>query len=325
MVRNKKKAVKTKETAKTSWPSIRNFFPVVTPARWQSQIAQTALEPAIPTLHPSSDDFDASQDFLAHLGDVDMAEVSDPTIKHEPDEAQANRAIMDKPGHINDSGVPSTISLPSDNQDWDMGAESTGDYPNLNVTDMLFVQEPDRVRLPSPAFPNRKRPLPQPTMPPLSQKVSRESETHQSARLYNVNALFPVRSEMSRSFDSNTSTTSSFVSASTTGTTPNTSFNTETSFTPVPSSVAAVKGDPRIFAGPSHPGDQAEMLVDYESEVALGFAEQMEVDKESLEGKTTLFSPVILTHDHEAPRAPGADRHLANLFSTGPFGESSTL
>ena len=316
MIRNKKR----QETAKSSWPSIRSFFPTVAPTRRQTQIVQGALESTFPPAHPLSDEFDASQDFLSHLGDVDMADIPDHAVNPDPDKTYNERSGDVSVCTTDEFCTPPTSPLLDTVEHSGMRAEPIAHYPNLDMADALYVQKPDSVRLPPPALPNRKRSLPESTLPSLSRKVFRGSETHQSARLYNVNALLPIRSEVSRSFDSNTSATHSFISTSTNPTTPSTSFTTETSGTSIPSSAASFETAPVPFARLLYRQDERPPLDRYEQGGNYGSTERMDVEEASLGRTTDPFNPVPPTLAHPAPRTSGVDVYLANLLSTGPFG-----
>lgn len=321
MVRKKKMAVDKQKRAKSTLPSIRSFFPTVTPARWQTPSIQSPIEPVVTPSHPSSDDFNTSQAFLAYLnlGDVDMADIPDHAVKPNQDKAHDERVATNLSVRKADemSMPPATPPLDTVGHS-DTSAEPIADYPNLEMADALFMQEPDSVRLSPPVLPNKKRPLPESVSPPLAQKVSRESETHQSARLYSVNTLLAIRSEASRSFDSNTSTALS--STSTNATTPSTSFPTDISCTSVQSPAASFGVAPIPFAG---------LLDDQVKRLALdppgrgannGSADGMGSEKTS-PGKTVdPFSPRPSSLDHAAPRTRGIDEYLANLLLTGPFG-----
>lgn len=319
MVRNKKKAAEKQEAAKSSWPSIRSFFPTVTPARWQTQTIQTALEPAFPP-HPPSDEFDASQDFWFQLGDVDMADVPDRATKPDPDEAHDERVVADLSVCSTDnfSTPPATPPLRLGRSD--ISTEPTTDYPNLDMADALYVQKPDSVLLAPPALPNRKRSLAETTLPSLSRKVSRECETHQSPRLYNVNTLLPIRSEASRSFDSSTSAALSFISTSTHATTPSTSFTTETSCPSIQSSATSFDVTPVPFAGRRYRQDDRPTLDRHERGGNYGFADPTNVEQPSLGETTNPFKPVSPTRNYSASRTAGTEDRLATLLSIGPFG-----
>ena len=240
-----------------------------------------------------------------------MADILDHAVKPNQDETHDERVATDLSVRKGDemSVPPATPPLDTLGHS-DTSAEPIADYPNLETADALFMQEPDSVRLSPPVLPNRKRSHPESVMSPLAQKVSRESETHQSARLYSVNSLLAIRSGASRSFDSNTSTALS--STSTNATTPSTSFRTETSCTSTQSPAASFGVAPVAFAG----------LLDDQVERGAnnGSADRMDGEKTS-PGKTVdPFSPRPPSLDHAAPRTSGIDEYLANLLLTGPFG-----
>lgn len=316
----KKKAAEKQETAKPTCPSIRSFFPTVTPAQKQTGTIQTALDSGMPSSHSSSDDFGASQDFLSRLRDVDTIEVPDRTIKPKSDEAHDSRVVTDLSVRNMDdsSNGPATAPLDAVGHS-DMSAETTADYPNLDMADALYLQVAD-IRIPPHAIPNRKRSLPESASPILSRKVSRESETHQSARLYNVNGLFPIRSDTSRSFDSNTSATNSFTSTSINTTTPGTSFTTETSSTSVQSPRASF-GVPSVpFTGLLYRQDRRPTVDTNERGDNDGSPDRIDVEEASLGKTMDPFNPVPPMLDHAVPRTLGADEYLAKLKSSDPFG-----
>lgn len=318
MARTKKKAAEKQETSKSSWPSIRSFFPTVTPARWQIQTNQTAVDSAMPPPHLPSDEFDASQDFLSHLGDVDMADVM-PDRATKPDPDAHDESIVDlSVCNTDEFSTPPTTPRPDYPRDSDTSTEPRADYPDLEMADALYVQKPDSVRLPPPGQHNRKRSLPETTFPPLARKVSRDSEAHRSPRLYKVNTLLPVRSETTHSFDSSTSAALSFTSTSTNSTTPGTSFSPETSFTSIQSSATSF-GEPSVpFAGVLFRQDERPLLRQYERNYES--ANRMDIEKNYPESKTNVPSPIPPTRECLPPNTSSTDQYLANLVSTGPFG-----
>lgn len=320
MARTKKKAAEKQGTSKSSWPSIRSFFPTVTPARWQIPTSQTAADSAIPPSHPSSEEFDASQDLLSHFVDVDMADVvPDHSIKPDPDahrESIVDVSVRD----VDEFSTPPATPLPDYRGDSNTSTEPRADYSDLEMADALYVQKPDSVRLPPPAPHNRKRSPPETTFPPLARKVSRDSETHRSPRIYKVNALPPIRSETSHSFDSSTSAALSFASASANGTTPGTSFSTETSCTSIQSSETSFGVASVPFAGALLRQEQRPFLNQYELGGNYEITSHMDIEKTPLATKTDVSYPMSPKRGCIAPNTSSTDQYLANLISTGPFG-----
>lgn len=312
MARTKKKAAEKQETSKSSWPSIRSFFPTVTPARWQIQTRQTAAP------NPPSDEFDPSQECLSHLGDVAMSDVlPDRTVEPDPD--THDESIVDlSVREMDEFSTPPTTPRPDYPRVSDTSTQPRAHYPDLGMADALYVQEADSIRLPPPALHNRKRSLPETTFQPLARKVSRDNETHRSPRLYKVNALLPIRSETSHSFDSSTSAAPSFTSTSTNSPTPGTSFSTEPSCTSIQSSATSF-GVPSVpFAGVPFRQDERPIARQYERDYEI--ANGMDIEKDCPESKTDIPNLMSPTRDCLPSNTSATDEYLANLVSTGPFG-----
>ena len=187
--------------------------------------------------HPSSDEFNPSQETSTAFEEIDMEDVA-------PVPASVAKSATNMTGNISAPNLPvgdedifetpPTTPLCGPHDASDITPDLTPSvHTDDTTTDLYLLQTPDMVALPKHPASHRKRSYPEPFMPSMSRKVSWEEQNHHSPYWYNVNHLEP-RSNLTRSFGSLVSSSSPMTEPSTTRTTPNTSFYTEsvaTSFT----------------------------------------------------------------------------------------------
>ena len=171
---------------------------------------------------PSSDDFSlspATADIYKSIGAVD--DTSEPLCMPPSRliECQSPPANSDKTASDEIFTTPPTTP-PS------LAARSARRNKSI---DSIFIQKPDLVKLPERTLENRKRSTVEFSKPSFPGKAARERKSHESPRLYPVSHMEPRRN-LTHSFDSVLSQSSSFMSASTARTTPNTSFYGNSTF-----------------------------------------------------------------------------------------------
>ncbi|MCJ1401803.1 hypothetical protein MMC11_005020 [Xylographa trunciseda] len=277
------------------------------------QSLKSAANNSVPTssaaFNPDSDTVDAMEDLVAEFR---YPAIVGPrlTAPFQSDDDMVYDSLEDPDVFTTPPTSPTKQSLASSYPLLPSSLSNSND----DVTDAYFVQSPDPIILSSPSnSTGKKRSAPEPLGVPVSRKINYDLRSRASPQVYNVHHLEPTY-ELTRTFDS-VSTAMSSRAASTTHTTPNTSFYTESSATSFGRSTSDLASDQLMR-------EQAEYNRTTLSDIHLS-TEDMEVGIETLRksdryptGSSSRVSakPIRAGNSLDAVR-----RHTESLIEKNPF------